>query len=116
MSNITIKRRANIIHKFLVQIVNEIIEDSQIGCINLTNVDLSNDLSFCNVYYTILNDKPEILNLVKKALQKHQKEIRLRLASKIKNIKKIPELIFKYDETLTYGKKIDELFNNIIKE
>lgn len=105
MNNITIKRRANVIHEFLVEIINDVITNDQIGYISLTSIDLSNDLSFCNIYYTILNDKSEILNLVKKVLEEHKKEIRIRLASKIKNIKKIPELIFKYDESLTYGKK-----------
>ncbi|MGM1458999.1 MAG: 30S ribosome-binding factor RbfA [Columbia Basin potato purple top phytoplasma] len=115
MNNMVIKRRANIIHKLLVDIINDVIKNDRLGYISLTGVDLSNDLSFCNVFYTILNDKSEFLDLTQELLEKNKKEIRLKLASQIKNIKKIPDLIFKYDESLTYGKKIDKLLDNIKK-
>ncbi|MDC9032039.1 30S ribosome-binding factor RbfA [Columbia Basin potato purple top phytoplasma] len=115
MNNMVIKRRANVIHKLLVDIINDVIKNDSLGYISLTGVDLSNDLSFCNVFYTILNDKSEFLDLAQKLLEENKKEIRLKLASQIRDIKKIPDLIFKYDESLTYGKKIDKLLDNIKK-
>ncbi|WAN63632.1 Ribosome-binding factor A [Candidatus Phytoplasma rubi] len=115
MNNITNKRRSNLIYELLVDIVNDIIKNDQIGYITITGADLSNDLSFCNIFYTILNDTPEILSLVSKTLEENKREIRLRLAGKIQHMKKIPNLIFKYDESLTYGKKIDKILDNIIK-
>lgn len=115
MNNMVIKRRANVIHKLLVDIINDVIKNDSLGYISLTGVDLTNDLSFCNVFYTILNDKSEFLDLAQKLLEENKKEIRLKLASQIRDIKKIPDLIFKYDESLTYGKKIDKLLDNIKK-
>ncbi|MEZ0180080.1 30S ribosome-binding factor RbfA ['Camptotheca acuminata' phytoplasma] len=113
--NVSNKRRASLIHELLVNIVNDTIKNEQIGYINIVDVDLSNDLSFCKVFFTILNDKEELINTTLRILEDNKKEIRIKLANEIKHIKKIPELIFKYDESLTYSKKIDKLLNNIIK-
>ncbi|MDV3168136.1 MAG: 30S ribosome-binding factor RbfA [Candidatus Phytoplasma stylosanthis] len=115
MNDISNKRRASLIHESLVNIVNNVIKNEKIGYINLTGVDLSNDLSFCKVYFTILNDRTENINESFKILEKNKKTIRMKLASEIQNMKKIPDLIFKYDKSLTYGKKIDKLLDNIIK-
>lgn len=107
------KRRAKLIHEILVEVVNDIVKNDQIDYINITNVELSNDLSFSTVYYTILNDEPEILSLLEKLLEKNKSEIRKKLAEQIRNMKKIPMLIFKYDNSVTYGKKIEQLLNQI---
>ena len=37
----------------------------------------------------------------------------MELAKKIKNIRKIPELVFSYDEALAYGNHIDKLLKEI---
>ncbi|MDV3166810.1 MAG: 30S ribosome-binding factor RbfA [Vigna little leaf phytoplasma] len=111
--NITNKRRAKIIHEILAEIINNIIKNDQIGYINVTNVDLSNDLSFSSVYYTILNDKIDNISLSTKILEKNKSIIRKKLAEQIRNMKKIPFLIFKYDNSLNYGKKIEKLLEQI---
>ncbi|XXP77221.1 MAG: 30S ribosome-binding factor RbfA [Lettuce witches'-broom phytoplasma] len=109
------ERTANLIHKEIVFIINQIIRNDQIGYINVTDVDLTKDLSFSNIYYTLLKDDEETVALAAKVLEKHKKEIRMELAKKIKNIKKIPNLIFKYDQSLVYGKHIDKLLEDINK-
>jgi ribosome-binding factor A len=37
----------------------------------------------------------------------------MELAKKIRNVRKIPELVFKYDEALAYGNHIDQLLKTI---
>jgi ribosome-binding factor A len=113
---IHIKRKASLIHKIIAKIINEIIQDDKIGFINITDVELSNDLSFSNIYYTILDNKEENLFLVEKIIEKNKKKIRIKLASEIKNIKKIPNLIFKYDNTDIKGGNIDKILDNIKKK
>ncbi|MGE9276510.1 MAG: 30S ribosome-binding factor RbfA [Candidatus Phytoplasma pruni] len=109
------ERTANLIHKEIVFIINQIVINDKIGYINVTDVDLTKDLSFSNIYYTLLKDDEETVALAAEVLEEHKKEIRMELAKKIRNIKKIPNLIFKYDQSLVYGKHIDKLLEDINK-
>ncbi|WP_349401819.1 ribosome-binding factor A [Candidatus Phytoplasma solani] len=110
----TAERMASAIKKELI-LINEIIQDEQIGYINLTDVQVTKDLSFANIYYTILSDSPDILKLVSDMIEQNKVVIRMELAKKIKNFRKIPNLIFKYDKSLSYGLHIEKILKNIKK-
>lgn len=111
--SVTVERLASLIQRELAPIVNEIVKNGQVGYINLTEVKVTKDLSFANVYYTILSDDVEIVEKAKQELDKHKVTIRMELAKKIKNTRKIPDLIFKYDEALAYGNHIDKILKTI---
>jgi len=111
--SITIDRLGSLIQKELAIIVNKIIQDEIIGYINLTETKVSNDLSFAKVYYTILKDDTETLKYCEKILIEKKALIRMELAKKIKNIRKIPEIIFHYDNALAYGNHIDKILKTI---
>ncbi|MDO8167958.1 30S ribosome-binding factor RbfA [Candidatus Phytoplasma melaleucae] len=113
--NISVARTASLIHKELVFIVNKIVQNEQIGYINITDVHLQNDFSSSQVFYTILSDDPQILSLAQKIIEKNKKAIRVALAKQIKNIKRIPVLNFEYDHSLFYGEHIEHLLNEIKK-
>lgn len=111
--SITVERLASLIQRELAPIVNTIIQNENIGYINLTEVKVTKDLSIAKVYYTILSDDERSLELVEKELTKSNTVIRMELAKKIKNIRKIPEVKFVYDEALAYGNHIDKLLKTI---
>ncbi|WBL31468.1 30S ribosome-binding factor RbfA [Candidatus Phytoplasma sacchari] len=115
MNKIYVKRRSNIIKELIVGIINDVIQDDRIGHISITDVELSNDYSFSTVYYTILDDIKEKLLLVSELIEKNKKKIRLELATKLEDIKKIPNLIFKYDTSYDNGIKIDRILKDIKK-
>lgn len=91
----------------LQQSRNDLLKD-----ISIMEVRITNDLSFMTIYYSVF--KKENLGTYKETLERYSAEIRKMLASKIK-ARKMPELIFKYDESLAYGNHIDELLNSIKK-
>ncbi len=111
--SISIERLASLIQRELANIVNEEVKHSQVGYINLTEVKVTKDLSYANIFYTILSDDQEVISKAQQLLEKNTSKIRKRLAEKIRNIRKIPELIFKYDEALAYGNHIDQLLKTI---
>ncbi|EMR14518.1 MULTISPECIES: 30S ribosome-binding factor RbfA [Candidatus Phytoplasma] len=114
MSNLILERMSSIIHRELVSIVNKVIQNSQIGFISITDVKLTKDCSIAKIFYTIIEKKPEILNLAKNTLEKNKKIIRQDLADKIrKKIRYIPDLIFEYDYELLHGQRIEELLNKL---
>jgi len=111
--SISIERLASLIQRELANIVNQEVKRKDFGYINLTEVKVTKDLSYANVFYTILSDDKEMIQIAQEALNKAQGSIRHKLASKIRNIRKVPELIFKYDEALAYGNHIDQLLKTI---
>ena len=102
-------RLATIIQRELVVIINEFPKDGSIGYINITAVDVTKDLSYAYIYYTILNDKEQAKNAAKAFLDEKNATIRMQLAKKIKDSRKIPTLVFKYDVSLETGNRIEKL-------
>ncbi len=78
--------------------------------ITVSKVRVSGDLGHVKVYLSIMNEKnPEQLL---KNIQQHTKELRMALASRIKNqVKKIPAVEFFYDDTMDYVERMERLFN-----
>jgi ribosome-binding factor A len=111
--SITTDRLASLIQRELAPIVNREVKDKSFGYINLTEVKVTKDLSFATIYYTILSDDPKIIEKAKLAIDEFKVVIRMELAKKINNIRKIPDLLFKYDEALAYGNHIDRILKTI---
>jgi len=111
--SITTERLSSLIQRELAPIVNDIIKNETVGYINLTEVRVTKDLKSAKVFYTILSDDEKTLEIANNELQKFNGTIRMNLAKKIKNIRRIPELTFVYDEALAYGNHIDKLLKEI---
>lgn len=111
--SITTERLSSLIQRELAPIVNSTIQNDKIGYINLTEVRVTKDLKTAKVYYTILSDEEDVLELANNFLTKFNGTIRMELAKKIRNIRKIPEINFVYDEALAYGNHIDKLLKEI---
>lgn len=111
--SITVDRLASLIQRELASIVNQEVKDKTFGYINLTEVKVSKDQTFATIYYTILSDDPSVLERAKKSIDDSKATIRMELAKKIKNIRRIPELIFKFDEALAYGNHIDKILKTL---
>lgn len=89
------------------------IKDPQIGFVTVTEVQITKDLSFATVYFTTIAAQGRQDNALS-ALNRAKGFIKKEIARSVK-IRKIPDLIFKYDEALDYGSKIDKLIHKINK-
>lgn len=89
------------------------IKDDNIKFVTITDCDTSSDLSYCKIYVTVLNQEKKEDTL--KALNKAASFIRGELAKRIE-IRNIPELKFYYDESISYGEKIDKIIDEINEE
>jgi len=92
----------------LSYILNNEVKNPNIKFITITAVDVTSDLSYAKVYFTTLGDNKETL----KALKSAKGFIRRTLADRIE-LRHIPELEFIYDESIEYGKKIEEIIEEI---
>lgn len=66
--SINVDRLASRILRELVHIVNDVIKNTQIGYITLTETKVTKDKSYCYVYYTIIDDSVEAKKKVQELL------------------------------------------------
>lgn len=109
--SIAIERLQSQILRELSLLLQREIKDTKVGYVTITEVRLTNDLSFAYIYYTVLGAKDRI-EVTQAALEQAKGFIKNEIAKKVK-MRKIPEYIFKYDDSLDRGKRIDELLEEI---
>ncbi|QMS84363.1 30S ribosome-binding factor RbfA [Candidatus Xianfuyuplasma coldseepsis] len=98
----------------LTDIYRREVKDDAIGFMTITEVRLTNDYSYLTIYYTILG-KDEKKQAAHKALERSKGFVRSKLAQRVK-MRKVPELMFKYDESLEYGNRIEQGLKNVLKK
>lgn len=108
--SIKIDRIASQMVKEISYVLATEIKDNDIRFVTVTDVKVTNDLSFAKVYVTVLKEDKKEETLV--ALKNASGFIRRELADRLK-IRHIPELEFVYDESIEYGKKIEDILENI---
>lgn len=76
--------------------------------ITVTSCDVSGDLRFAKVYFSVFGADREAVKEIKKGLYSAQGFLRRALAEKI-NLRITPELTFEYDNAMERGANISEL-------
>lgn len=111
--SIKIDRIASNFVKEISYILANEIKDNDIHFVTVTDCKVTNDLSFAKVYVTVLDQdkKEETIS----ALNNASGFIRKTLADRVE-VRHIPELTFVYDESIDYGKKIENIIDQIHDE
>ncbi len=89
------------------------IKDENIKFVTITGCDITNDLSFAKVYFTVLDDEKKESTI--KALEKAKSFIRGQLSKRVE-VRHTPELIFVFDKLIEYGNRIEKIIDEINKE
>mgnify|MGYP003289591313 CR=1 FL=1 len=91
-------------------ILSNEIKNQTIKFVTITDCKVTSDLSFAKVYYTVLslNKKDEINDSLKQSAGFIRKKLSERM-----NLRHTPELTFIYDESIDYGKKIEDIITKI---
>ena len=108
--NIKIERINHMIMEEVSKILMLEVKDERFKFVTVTDCDTSNDLSYCKVYVTVLEQEKKEETL--KALNNASGFIRGELAKRIE-IRHIPELKFNYNESVSYGEHIDSIIDEI---
>ncbi|MDY5982183.1 MAG: 30S ribosome-binding factor RbfA [Anaeroplasma sp.] len=95
----------------LALILRQDAKNKHLSNVTVTEVRITNDLSYMTIYYTFYQGKEENYQ---KALEDCKGYLRSTLAKKL-NARKMPELIFKRDTSLDYGNHINDLIVGIHK-
>lgn len=112
MSTQRAERVAVEIQRLVSQILRNDIHDPRVAEVNLTDTQVTGDLSQAILYYSLLSDLASDAQKAQKGLEKAKGVIRHELSQKM-TMYKVPELIFKKDESVAYGNKIDEMLRKL---
>ena len=110
MASIKIERLNHNYQEVISTILMKEVKDQDIKFVTITGVEVTNDLSFAKVYYTVLDETKK--ESTKKALEKAAPFIRTKLAENVE-VRHTPELRFIYDQSIAYGEHIDKLIAEI---
>ena len=111
MSSTRVPKIEDFLKKEISQIISSQVQDQRYKLFNIVDVKCSSDLGVATVFFTIINgDKTSAPE--KKSLEKFSSMVRSKL-SKFMQIRRVPKLIFKYDESLERYNNIDSLLSSI---
>ncbi len=108
--SIKIDRIGSLMTKEISYILANEVKDQDLKFVTITECRVTNDLSYAKVYYTILDENK--IEASKKAFKDAKGFIRRELTKRM-DIRHTPELEFIYDESIEYGKKIEDMINEL---
>ena len=107
--SITIERLNSQFRKELSKLLTFEAKGDNLSSVTITEVRVTRDLSFATIFYIV----PEYLKgKIESSLERAKGYLRSELARRVQ-CRKMPELIFKYDEALEYGNHINSILNNL---
>lgn len=109
-------RVASIIKRAVSEFITFELNDPTVGFVTVTDVEVTNDLSFAKVFVTFMDEQGNNTERMD-ALERHKGQIRSHVAGQL-DTRKCPQLLFKIDESLETGNRIDAILKdlNIEKE
>ncbi len=108
------QRVANAIRKEISMMIQEELKDPRIGFTTITKVEITPDLRYAKVYYTVLGSEKEARS-TEVALKNAKGYIKSAVGDRLK-LRFTPEIMFKADKSTEYADKMNQLFEKIRRE
>ncbi len=105
------ERLENAIQREVSRILFEEVKDERLKYVTITTVRLTNDLSLATIYYRVIGNEDQIASTKENILE--AKGFIRKMLSNFLKVKRVPDLIFKYDESIEYGERIDKIIEDI---
>ena len=102
-------RVAALLRREVATLVHEAVREHALPSVSVSDVEVSRDLAHANVYVTALlaDQGPAAVKL----LNEGAKDLRRELSRRVK-MRVVPELHFRYDDSVDRGERIDRLLRD----
>jgi ribosome-binding factor A len=104
-------RVADVVLREIADLVMKKLKDPRVQGITLTGVDVSKDLRYARVYFSLIGDDTQILR-AKAGLESAKGFIKREIGLRM-DLKHVPDLVFKHDPSLERGRRMEKLFQKI---
>ena len=114
MSSNRPEKVADLLKREISLILSQEVKDPRLQNINITAVKVTDDIGIAYIYFTVIGKSIRKIdsNIESKTLTKLAGMIRSKL-SKIIEMRRVPKLIFKFDESIEYSENIENLLKNL---
>jgi ribosome-binding factor A len=114
MSSLRAEKIGDELKKEISLLINKKTKDPRLQNINITAVKVSDDIGIATVFYTVIGESiiKDQSEINPKVLKKFSGMIRSRL-SKTMQIRRVPVINFRFDESIEYSDNIESLLKNI---
>ena len=114
MSSLRSEKIADELRKEISLIINKETKDPRLQNINVTAVKVSDDIGIATVFYTLIGESiiKDQSSIDPKVLKKFSGMIRSKL-SKTMQIRRVPIINFRFDESIEYSDNIETLLSNL---
>ena len=105
---------SDLLRKEISLIVNKETKDPRLQKLNITAVKVSDDIGIATVFYTLIGEsiEKEKSSIDNKVLKKFSGMVRSKL-SKTMQIRRVPIIQFRFDESIEYSDNIENLLKNL---
>ncbi len=93
--------------KDLAAVIVEDLKDSLPYMLTFTRIEITRDLRYAKVFYSVLGKEGAVEDSLE-FLKRHNGVIRRMLGKRIR-MRRIPELLFKYDDSIEHVLRVNEL-------
>lgn len=108
-----IDRIAEMLQRKLAQLIQLEVKDPRLPkFVTISAVDVTADLSYAKVYFTVLTDDKK---QAEKILNNAASYLRSAVA-KTSKLRTIPQLTFIYDESIEYGRRLSQLIDDVTSD
>ncbi|NGQ94054.1 30S ribosome-binding factor RbfA [Brevibacillus sp. SYP-B805] len=114
MNKTRLSRVGEEIKKELSVLLQREMKDPRIGFVTVTGVEVTSDLQLAKVYVSIFGSA-EQREASLAGLQKAKGFLRSEIGKRVK-VRHVPDLVFKLDESIDYGNRIDSILREISAE
>lgn len=111
----TIKRSEKIaeaLHELISGLLVKGVKDPRIGFTTITAVKVADDLHLATIYFTVIGNDAE-KKATEQGLNSARGFIRKEMAKTLR-MRYVPDVAFKYDDSVDYGRRIDSLLNEVL--
>ncbi|OQY19548.1 MAG: ribosome-binding factor A [Desulfobacteraceae bacterium 4572_35.1] len=107
-------RVGELIQQELSEIMLRGLRDPRIGFVTLMSVDVTSDLRIAKVYFTVMGEEIDV-EQTQQGLESAAPYLRRELGKRLK-LRHVPELLFKFDQSVAYGNHIESIIKKIAQE
>ncbi|MDD4050318.1 MAG: 30S ribosome-binding factor RbfA [candidate division Zixibacteria bacterium] len=93
-------------------LVSDLVRDKAGVFVTVSKVEMTHDLRYARIYYTLLDDKPELVERVKAVLDNRTGQLQTAIAGRVR-IRRAPEISFHYDVSLVKGMRVIQLIEEV---
>ncbi len=91
------------------------IRDPRVSFVTITFADVSKDLSYAHIGYSVLTDDPQTVKAAQEGLNSASRRVRKLVGERI-GVRHIPEIRFVYDNSIAQSVMMDKALEEIKRE